>query len=238
MKRMMSVTTVILFVTSLEVGTIFIFHIYIRTLFESCIWLCQSYHPLPNPTQYVDSDTIHLPASCIGADDGYQWMKMLDGDEYPAVHQLCNNEYMVIDVNEDPNVIDYFSSFTPWHYALSGPTIMDQGNWEQWWLPSAHLIESVQNDAENEEYYSFTISPECSSCGRANNFERNIYSPWNDDEYGDRNGYYMNGMSSLATHDPYVRNRAKNIDQIIDNNQIIVQNHHHHTSLHARSKYT
>ena len=45
---------------------------------------------------------------------------MLDGDEYPAVHQLCNNEYMVIDINEDSNVIDYFSSYATWHHSLGG----------------------------------------------------------------------------------------------------------------------
>ena len=66
------------------------------------------------------SDTVTLPASCVGADDGYQWMKMLDGDEYPAVHQLCDNEYMVIDINEDSNIIDYFASYAVWHSALGG----------------------------------------------------------------------------------------------------------------------
>ena len=66
------------------------------------------------------SDTVTLPASCVGADDGYQWMKMLDGDEYPAVHQLCDNEYMVIDINEDSNILDYFSSYTTWHHSLGG----------------------------------------------------------------------------------------------------------------------
>ena len=66
------------------------------------------------------SDKVTLPASCVGVEDGYQWMKMLDGDDYPAVHQLCDNEYMVIDINEDSNVIDYFSSYTTWHHSLGG----------------------------------------------------------------------------------------------------------------------
>ena len=72
------------------------------------------------PLMHCHSETVYLPSSCVGADDGYQWMKMLDGDEYPAVHQLCDNEYMVIDINEDSNVIDYFSSYAVWHSDLGG----------------------------------------------------------------------------------------------------------------------
>lgn len=66
------------------------------------------------------SDDITLPASCVGQEDGYQWLKPLDGDDYPAIKQKCHNEYMMIDLNYDPNVQDYFSSYTTWHYALSG----------------------------------------------------------------------------------------------------------------------
>ena len=68
----------------------------------------------------LPTSSMELPSSCLGVDDGYQWMKMLDGDEYPAVHQKCSNEYMVIDLNEDSNVVDYFSSYTIWHHALGG----------------------------------------------------------------------------------------------------------------------
>lgn len=132
-----------------------------------------------------------LPSSCVGQQDGYRWLKLLDGDEYPAVHQLCSNGMMVIDVNEDPNVKAYFSSFVDWHYALSGTDIMDTANWEEWWLPSAQFLDSV--DGENEEYFRFAIAPDCGSCDTANNLENNEYALWNDDEYGDRTAYYMNG---------------------------------------------
>lgn len=64
-------------------------------------------------------DTVSLPSSCLGADDGYQWMKLLDGDQYPAVHQLCDDEYMVIDINEDPNIVDYSSSYDVASLSLS-----------------------------------------------------------------------------------------------------------------------
>ena len=62
-----------------------------------------------------------FPSSCIGQEDGYQWIKPLDGgDEFPLIYQQCSNEYMIIDINEDPNVEKYFSSYAQWHYALSG----------------------------------------------------------------------------------------------------------------------
>ena len=85
---------------------------------------------------------------------------------------------------------EYFSSFDDWHYALSGPTAMDSANWEEWWLPSARFLD----DDRNEEYFHFAIAPDCGSCDTANNMENNVYSIWNDDEYGDRTAYYMNGM--------------------------------------------
>merc|ERR1719361_1169924 len=87
-----------------------------------------------------DKDSVSLPSSCVGADDGYQWMKLLEGDEYPAVHQLCDNEYMVLDINEDSNIVDYFSSYTKWHHSLGGPLQMDNGNWEEWWLPNSRFL--------------------------------------------------------------------------------------------------
>ena len=88
---------------------------------------------------------VELPSSCLGQPDGYQWMKLMDDDidygtTFPAIHQLCHNQYMVIDVNQDPKVMDYFSSYTSWHYALSGPDMMDYSNWEEWWLPSKEYV--------------------------------------------------------------------------------------------------
>ena len=53
-------------------------------------------------TNSESESAVSLPSSCVDQEDGYQWLKLLDGDEYPAVHQLCSNEFMVIDANEDP----------------------------------------------------------------------------------------------------------------------------------------
>jgi len=132
---------------------------------------------------------VSLPSSCLGTNNGYQWMKLLDGDEYPAVHQLCDNEYMVIDINEDPNVADYFASYTTWHHSLGGDEVSSGRRWEEWWLPNAQFLDT-QSD-EDDEYFSYTISPDCSSCSVSNNLEDNYLSPWNTDTYGDRTAYHM-----------------------------------------------
>ncbi len=135
---------------------------------------------------------VYLPSSCVGQDDGYQWLKLLDDNS--AVRQMCSNDFMVIDVNEDPNVADYFSSYTSWHYALSGPELMDFGNWEEWWLPSAQFLgEGIGGNESAHEYFQFAISPDCSTCDLDNNIENNAYSYFNDDSSGERTAYYMTG---------------------------------------------
>ena len=116
---------------------------------------------------------------------------MLDGDDYPAVHQLCDNEYMVIDINEDSNVQHYFDSFAKWHHSLSGPESSAGCKWENWWLPNERWLSSDSADAE--EYFSYIISPDCSSCDVSNNIENNYLWPWSTDDYGDRTAYHMTG---------------------------------------------
>ena len=145
----------------------------------------------------ITRSDIALPSSCLGQPNGYQWLKLLDGSEYPAVHQKCHSEYMVIDLNEDPNVESYFSSHSTWHYALSGPDQMDTANWERWWLPSARSMEQF-----DDEYYRFVISPDCNSCDETQNTEQNAYSIFNNDTFGDRTAYYMTGtmFGCLAMH--------------------------------------
>ena len=68
---------------------------------------------------------------------------------------------------------------------------MDTANWENWWLPSAQYLETV--DDENTDYFQFAISPDCNTCDLDNNIENNVYSLFNDDTSGDRTGYYMTG---------------------------------------------
>ena len=242
----------------------------------------------------VGSGFVEFPASCLGQEDGYQWLKPLEGDEHPPINQKCVNEYMVIDLERDQNVQHYFSSFDSWHYALRGPALEDSVNWEEWWLPNAQLLDddnaiitslsaqieeeapseqteeenrliesddddnessddnesgkeevedvmvrvrskmkvqkleaqkaeqqqfqilhkhhilkplalsssknAISNSAKQSEYFSYILSPDCTSCDVVDNMERNELSWSNDDEYGDRTAYYM--TSSMFGCDP------------------------------------
>merc|ERR1719242_388251 len=149
---------------------------------------------------------IGLSSSCVGQEDGGTWLKMMADTEnatYPAVRQMCSNEMMVINVNEDPNVKEYFSSFQSWHYALSGPINMDFSNWEEWWLPSRQFLnDDIGGSEDSESYFQFAISPDCSSCDLDNNIANNNYSLFNGDSSGERTAYYMTGtlFGCLAKH--------------------------------------
>ena len=68
----------------------------------------------------VSHGYVEFPSSCVGEENGYQWLRPLEGGAFPPVNQKCDNEYMVIDLSRDANVQHYFSSFASWHYALSG----------------------------------------------------------------------------------------------------------------------
>ena len=66
---------------------------------------------------------------------------------------------------------------------------MDMSNWEQWWLPNAEFLSNPIDD----EFYSYIISPDCSSCDVANNMENNEWRDWNDDSVDTtfRTAYHM-----------------------------------------------
>ena len=117
-----------------------------------------------------------------------------DDTIYPAVFQKCSNEFMVIDVNEDSNVKDYFTSFQNWHYALGGPVQMDYSNWEQWWLPNAQFSDTESANENDGEYFQYAISEDCSTCSLDNNKDSD-YTVLNEDYYADadRTAYYMTG---------------------------------------------
>merc|ERR1711878_171934 len=75
------------------------------------------------------NDTIDIPTSCIGLKDGIYQLKLLEGDEYPLVSTKCSNEYMIIDINRDPQWKQYFTSFDQWHYQIGGPGKNDPVNY-------------------------------------------------------------------------------------------------------------
>ena len=80
----------------------------------------------------ISHSEVHLPSTCIDQEDGLHWLKLMENDDFPVIRQQCDNDYMIIDVNEDPNVAGYFSSYTTWHYALSGKPLLFLYTNDQW----------------------------------------------------------------------------------------------------------
>jgi len=145
------------------------------------------------------SETVELPSSCLGQEDGYTWLKLLDGAEYPLVHQKCQNEHLIIDVAHDPSVKQYFSSWDAWHTALGGPEMMDFANWEQWWTPNARFLDTPTSQ---DEFFSYIISPQCDVCDLRANSELNPYAWSNSDNSTNtsRTAYYMTGTMFTCLH--------------------------------------
>lgn len=78
---------------------------------------------------------------------------------------------------------------------------MDGSNWEQWFRPNWEFRR--QKEDGDPEYFSYILSPDCSSCDIANNVEGNPLRFFNTDlEYGDRTAYHMTGtmFGCLTTH--------------------------------------
>ena len=125
--------------------------------------------------------SVDIPRSCINLNDGYHWLKLLDDTNdtiYPIINQKCSNGYIIIDVNHDSNVKEYFTSFEMYHYALGGPNQMDGVNWESWFILNGN---------------KYIISPKCDICNE-NNMELN--------PHGILTSYYMTGtmFGCLTTH--------------------------------------
>ena len=57
------------------------------------------------------SSSSSYPQSCIGLEDGYYELQMIDSDEYPTVTQKCSNDYIILDYSIDNNIKNYFSSW-------------------------------------------------------------------------------------------------------------------------------
>ncbi len=108
------------------------------------------------PITTTNAASTQLPSSCVDLQDGYHWIKILQDDTsnniaivYPAIHVLCSNNYMILDVNHDENIKSYFQSFDSYHYALSGANHQSSVNWKQWFIPSS-----------TEHSPSFLLSPD------------------------------------------------------------------------------
>ena len=111
-----------------------------------------------------------MPSSCRDLEDGDHWIKLLDGDDYPAVYVTCSNGYILLDYSKDNNLKEYFNTWAMWHQHTAGPTNDVHVNWMEWFLP---------DDGKT----SYIISPDCSSCEV--DHRRQLY--------GQKSAYWMTG---------------------------------------------
>ena len=56
-----------------------------------------------------------IPTSCVGLEDGYHYIKLLQDDiensiQFPILHVLCDNEYIIIDYSIEPEWDNYFTT--------------------------------------------------------------------------------------------------------------------------------
>jgi len=97
-----------------------------------------------------------FPTSCIDQEDGYQWLKLLSSghihNDYPLVWQKCDQEYIIIDPHEDPNIMDYV--------VHDDDSVV---SWEQWWTPNVEWAAS-QWTGDKDDYFYYAISPDCNTC--------------------------------------------------------------------------
>ncbi len=77
-------------------------------------------------------------------------------------------------------------------FPCLGPKSSDSVKWERWWLPNTQYLGSPRAE-ESKDYFSYIISPDCSTCDVANNNEKNYLSSFNTDDFGDRTAYHMTG---------------------------------------------
>ena len=107
----------------------------------------------------ISSHTIGDPlsSSCLGKTDGDYWLLLSsDSVDYTPVHLRCSNEYVILDVSKDSNLINYFSSWEKWHHSIGGPPNHDAVNWREWFLYTSSV-----NYNRNSKYL---LSPDCNIC--------------------------------------------------------------------------
>jgi len=108
-----------------------------------------------------------IPNGCTDLDDGEQFVKLLEGDDYAIVKVKCSNGYTMLDYSLDSDISTYFTSWLKWHYSIAGPSQSDHVNWEEWYVP----------DDGNSKYL---VSENCDVCDESVQ------------QYSTKNGYYMN----------------------------------------------
>lgn len=118
-------------------------------------------------TEAVDTgDKVSIPSNCIGLSDGYYYLKLLEGDEYPIIYAKCSNEYLLLDVSLDEDIKSYFNSFEMYHIAVAGPTNEYPINWDNWFLPNIANNDEGDDDEDTKTDIAthYVISPDCGQC--------------------------------------------------------------------------
>eukprot|EP01084_Bolivina_argentea_P080350 145571_1 len=100
------------------------------------------------------TETVDIPTSCLGLEDGSYLMKLIDSDDYPIVSADCSNGYMIINYNSDTKWSQYFTSMLKYHYGVVAPERNDLSNWDNWFIPS-----QIQSDKAR-----YLVSKDCTEC--------------------------------------------------------------------------
>eukprot|EP01084_Bolivina_argentea_P090521 163099_1 len=116
------------------------------------------------------SDPKSIPSNCLGLSDGFYYLKLLEGDEYPIIYAKCSNEYLILDPSLDEDIKLYFNSFEMYHHAVAGPSNEYPVDWAHWFTP--HHTDG-----------KYLLSPDCDTCEP--DHERQLY--------GDQTVYMMTG---------------------------------------------
>ena len=131
------------------------------------IYFCFGFDGTSGDEDAATSGSIYH-SDCIGLSDGsYTFQFSSDG---PLVNLDCSNEYVILNVNKDDKIKEYFTSFEKWHYAIGGPKKSDPVNWNQWFKPN-------NNDNDGK----FLISPQCDVCDKNNEIQ----------VYDEKSSYWM-----------------------------------------------
>eukprot|EP01084_Bolivina_argentea_P301903 520992_1 len=153
---------------------------FIYLLIECTISEKQHHH---NSKQSSTTETVTLPTSCIGLDNGYHYIKLLHDDiennmKYPIIYALCSNEYIIIDYSIDPDWSSYFTTWIKYHYGVIGPIRNDKSNWSKWFLPDRYT--QYDNHIGN-----YIVSPDCISCDISSTIQL----------HNNKSSYYMSALA-------------------------------------------
>lgn len=133
-----------------------------------------------------------LPSACNLLSNGWHYilpfnqetMQKLTSNKIQnavPIYVYCYNGYTIINLNEDQNIGQYFSSTHAYLESASGPDLNDHVSWEQWWLPSLNIMLDNNNEMKPNKTISWSVTEtDCTKCLSENDLE-----------YGSQTAYYM-----------------------------------------------